>query len=151
MSTTESTGTESPTEPAALKRVVKEPSTDKERAIVNAVLSYPEATNREIADVVTDELGEKTDPSWVSRVRNEFLDDADAEDEAHESLDDFVHESVDDVMARLDRIEDKVDEAVGLIVRLIGVVERIEDLQRDRVGDEIEADLLEERLAELRE
>lgn len=157
MSTEADSGAETPeqdvTEPP-YHRVVKEPTTPKEKAIVNSVLSYPEATNKEIADMVEDEIGDSTDPSWVSRVRNEFLEEVDDLDEAHGDADDFDEADVEgDVMLRLERIEDKVDEAVGLLTRLINVVDRIEDLQRDEITDdlrdEIRADVFDDAGNEL--
>lgn len=102
-------------------RIVKDPTTPKEKAIVDEALADPNASNPAIADRVEDELGERPDPSWVSRVRSSFLtEDVD---------DDYDTSKIDDVVARLDRVEDAVDDVAsdGDVERATEAVEDLTD------------------------
>lgn len=102
-------------------RVVKDPTTPKEEAIIDEVLDDPEASNPAIADRVEDRLGERPDPSWVSRVRSSFLTE-DVEG-------DYDTSKIDEVVARLDRVEDVAHDAASAedVDRTIDAVEDLTD------------------------
>jgi hypothetical protein len=56
-------------------RVVEDPTTPKQNAIVEAIIENPSASNAQIADAVEERLGEEERPSasWVSRIRSEKM------------------------------------------------------------------------------
>lgn len=54
-------------------RVVSEPTTPKQEAIVEAIMNNPDGSNNDIADAVEDAVGDRPSASWVSRIRSEKL------------------------------------------------------------------------------
>lgn len=126
-------------------RVVKDPTTPKTNAIVEEVLNDPEASNPDISDRVEDRLGERPDPSWVSRVRSSHLsEDVDRE---------YDTSKLDDVVARLDRVEDVAQDAARAedVDRAIAAVEDLTeavDALREDVRDiHASIDLIEDMVA----
>lgn len=69
------------TKPASGRfRVVDEPTTPKQEAIVEAIMNDPDASNGDIADAVEDAVGDRPSTSWVSRIRSEKLTEVDTDD-----------------------------------------------------------------------
>jgi len=99
------------------------------------VLDDPEASNPTIADRVEDRLGERPDPSWVSRVRRKHLTESEPEPGGE-----GPSNKIDDLIDRLDRVEDVAQDAA-----------RAEDVDRatDAVEDLTEA--VDALAAEVRE
>jgi len=60
-------------------RVVDEPTTPKQEAIVEAIMNHPDASNGDIADAVEDAVGDRPSTSWVSRIRSEKLEKVDTD------------------------------------------------------------------------
>lgn len=153
--------------------VVKEPKTPKEKSIIDHAIDDPHASNPTIADRVEEDIGERPDESWVSRVRSTFLAEADGTDDPPPGNGDF-----DSVVDRLDRVEDAVDsiaddfagggdveaaiEAVDAVNENVEALrkdvaamnsrlERIEDMVAREVTPDVERVILHRRLAELEE
>lgn len=126
-------------------RIVKDPTTPKEKAIIDAVLDDPNASNPAIAERVESELGEAVSASWVSRVRSSFVREADA--------DQYDTSKVDDVVARLDRLESAVDEAATdddfdrVIAAVEGLTESVETLIAEVRDVRDTVDLIEDMVA----
>jgi len=85
------------------------------------VLDDPEASNPTIADRVEARLGERPDPSWVSRVRRKHLTESEPEPGGE-----GPSNKIDDLIDRLDRVEDVAQDAA-----------RAEDV--DRATDAVDA------------
>jgi len=169
MSTTQASPTDD--EPTTTLVVVKEPKTPKEKAIIDRAIDDPHASNPTIADRVEEDIGERPDESWVSRVRSTFLAEADGTEDPPPGNGDF-----DSVVERLDRVEDAVDsiaddfagggdveaaiEAVDAVNENVEALredvaamnsrlERIEDMVAREVTPDVERVILHRRLAEL--
>lgn len=173
MSTTQASTTDD--EPTTTLVVVKDPQTPKEKSIVDHAIDDPHASNPTIADRVENDIGERPDESWVSRVRSTFLAEADGTDDPPPGNDTDV--DFDSVIERLDRVEDAVDgiaddfahgggdvdEAIDAVEALTESVdalrddvramnsrlERIEDMVARDVTEDVERVILHRRLAEL--
>lgn len=108
-------------------RIVKMPESEKGRAIAEASLDYPDATNAEIADVVEQKIGDRPDESWVSRVRNNNLG-TDAADDAREDADVGLDSPPEgSVVAKVADLEDRLDDAAEAddVDRLIDAVDSL--------------------------
>lgn len=103
-------------------RIAEDPTTPKTEAIIDEVLDDPEASNPTIADRVEDRLGERPDPSWVSRVRRKHLTESEPEPGGE-----GPSNKIDDLIDRLDRVEGKVDE-VGSTEDVDRAIAAVEDL-----------------------
>lgn len=121
--------------------IVKPPKTDKEKAIIDAAIENPTGTNQEIADraVELDEGVKRVDPSWASRVRNEFLELVEDEPDTP------THPGATDLDDRVERIEAEIDTLIDSVKTLHETIDRIE--RRDRAE---EINRLESRISELR-
>jgi len=105
-------------------RIDKDPTTPKTEAIIDEVLDDPEASNPTIADRVEARLGERPDPSWVSRVRRKHL--TETEPEPGGGVEDPSNK-IDDLIDRLDRVEMKVED-VGSTQDVDRAIDAVEDL-----------------------
>ena len=109
-------------------RIVKDPTTPKTEAIIDEVLDDPEASNPTIADRVEDRLGERPDPSWVSRVRRKHLTEPEPGGGEEAAVDvERPSNKIDDLIDRLDRVEGKVED-VGSVEDVDRAIDAVDDL-----------------------
>lgn len=141
----------------ATDRTRDAPNSEKSRTIVESARDLgPEATNAEVADEVEDRIGDRPDPSWVSRVRKKYVgtestvdskaDDAPrapAEDDDAPYDADDLWLRVDALAGRLDRFTSNVGAIDQAVSELEGRVEALED-----AVDDVDPDADREELAD---
>lgn len=138
----------------ASDRTRDEPNSKKSRAIVEVARELgAEATNADIADEVEDRIGDRPDPSWVSRVRKKYVGDGDSnDDDAPRAPAEAEPPTVgrQDIVLRIDTLAGRLDRFtsnVEAIDKAVADLERrVEELE-DTV-DRIDADADREELAE---
>ena len=113
----------------------KAPTSEKSRTIVEVARERPDASNPAIADEVENRIGDRPDPSWVSRVRSKYVDGTDdAPEPSPPPADTATDADVEELMLRVDTVAGRLERFAGNV----GELERtIADLER-RV-DAIEA------------
>lgn len=152
------------------------PTSEKGRTIVEVAREMGEdASNPDVADEVEDRIGDRPDPSWVSRVRSKYPvhvdeDDFDTDGEAGDADTDdttrtpppegsggsSARSDVEDLMVRVDmiagrleRFADNVDALEDLVVELEDRVEALEAAEPD--VDQVRHDDLADTFEELSE
>jgi len=136
------------------------PNSEKARTIVEAARDLgPDATNPDVADEVEDRIGDRPDPSWVSRVRSKYAADFDskAADAPRAPVDGDVPVigrndvilRVDAIAGRLERYAEHVDAIEDAITDLEARVDDLEDAADRDVDDEL-AEAVEELTDRLR-
>lgn len=152
-------------------RTRDEPSSEKGRTIAEVAREMGEdASNPAVADEVEDRIGDRPDPSWVSRVRSKYAVHADPDDFDTDDGDDGGGASrspppeastgspsrsdvedlmvrVDMIAGRLERFADNVDALEDLIVELEDRVEALEAAEPD--VDQVRHDDLADTFEEL--
>lgn len=137
------------------------PNSKKARTIVEAARDLgPDATNPDVADEVEDRIGDRPDPSWVSRVRSKYAGDFDskAADAPRASGDsnfptlgrEDVILRVDAIAGRLERYAEHVDAIEDALTDLEVRVDDLEDAADHDVDDDL-AEAVEELTDRLRD
>jgi len=117
----------------ATDRTRDAPTSEKASTIVEAARDLgPNASNPEVADEVEERLGDRPDPSWVSRVRSKYIDDTTFapppdESEADDTDVDELMLRVDMIAGRLDRYTSHVEAVEQALTDLENRVDAIED------------------------
>ena len=135
----------------AADRTRTAPTSEKARTIVEAARDLgPNASNPDVADEVEARIGDRPDPSWVSRVRSKYID---AERGPHATRDGVESQAdavppeevilrVDALAGRLDRFTSKVqtiDKDLRELERRIDVIEdAVVDADREELADHFE-------------
>lgn len=134
---------------ATTDRTRDEPTSEKARTIADVAREMgPNASNPSIADEVEARIGDRPDPSWVSRVRSKYVDDhddgfappPDTEVDVDPDGDDVdeLMLRVDMLAGRLERYTSHVDAVEDALTDLERRVEAIEDAGGDDLADAFE-------------
>lgn len=134
------------------------PTSEKSRTIVEAARDLgPEATNADVADEVEDRIGDRPDPSWVSRVRKKYVGTEDTVDSKPDDAPRAPAEDTDapyddeDLWLRVDALAGRLDRFtsnVGAIDKAVSELEaRVEELEAAVEEVDVDADTDREELA----
>lgn len=117
------------------------PNSQKARAIVEAARDLgPDASNPSIADEVEERLGDRPDPSWVSRVRSKYVDHDDSNfAPPPESGASTERDDVDELLLRVDMIAGRLDRYTSHVEAveqaLTDLEERVDAIEDDPAAD----------------
>jgi len=143
----------------ATDRTRDAPTSEKSRTIVEVARDLgPEASNPDVADEVEDRIGDRPDPSWVSRVRSKYVDAEGTVDSKGGDAPRATPERSDapyddeDLWLRVDALAGRLDRFtsnVGAIDQAVSELEaRVEELEAAVEEVDVDADTDREDLAD---